>query len=247
MLKFSNNIKDVSEDTEQAEKYLLDVLKNKNERRDYFNRITSDKAHRIYNKTFDDLTDEQAYCKSSYMDINDTIHKLIKCKKLVGKINGVLMESKKIINAKKVAKFQSMIRSSILDNRDHFEPLISPNVKDTSSEIKYKERIQDTLRLIGEEDIGDDDDDEDENEFGVGPSIDENDNEDSWNDEEDDPLYGTRGWVSRGPPVAHGTKKTRSNKNQTKKSKMKKSKTIKRTKKSKANKPTKSGKKSKKN
>ena len=241
MLKFSNNIKDELEDTKQAEKYLLDVLKNKNEKRDYFNRITSDKAHRIYNKTFDDLTDEQEYCKSSYVDINDTIHNLIKCKKLVGKINGVLMESKKIINSKKTSKFQGMIRSSILDNRDHFEPLISPNVKDTSSEIKYKERIQDTLRLIGEEDIGDDDDDEDENEFGVGPSIDENSNEDSWNDEEDDPLYGTRGWVSRGPPVAHGTKKTRSNKNKTKKRK------IKRTKKSKTNNPAKRGKKSKKN
>ena len=206
MLRFSKNIKDDLEDTEHSEKYLLDVLKNKNERRDYFNRITSDKAHRIYNKTFDDLTDEQEYCKSSYVDINDTIHNLIKCKKLVGKINGVLMESKKIINAKKTAKFQGMIRSSILDNRDHF---------------------------------GDDDDEED---LGVGPSIDENANEGSWNDEEDDPLYGTRGWVSRGPPVAHGIKKTRSNNN-----KMKKSKTIKRTKKSKTTKPTKRGKKSKKN
>jgi hypothetical protein len=239
MLKFSNNIKDELEDTEQAEKYLLDVLKNKNEKRDYFNRITSDKAHRIYNKTFDDLTDEQEYCKSSYVDINDTIHNLIKCKKLVGKINGVLMESKKIINSKKTSKFQGMIRSSILDNRDYFEPLISPNVKDTPTEIEYKERIQDTLRLIGDEDIGDDDEEED---LGVGPSINENANEDIWNDEEDDPLYGTRGWVSRGPPVAHGIKKTRSNKN-----KMKKSKTIKRTKKSKTVKPTKSGKKSKKN
>ena len=214
MLRFSKNIKDDLEDTEHSEKYLLDVLKNKNEKLDYFNRITSDKAHRIYNKTFDDLTDEQEYCKSSYVDINDTIHNLIKFKKLVGKINGVLMESKKIINSKKTAKFQGMIRSSILDNRDHFGPLISPNVKDTSSEIKYKERIQDTLRLIGEEDIGDDDESESDNDLGVGPPIDEY-------NEEDDPLYGTSTFQSR---FGRGLKKTKTKRNKTK-TKRKKTKT----------------------
>jgi hypothetical protein len=227
MFKFSNNIEDVLEDTEHGEKYLLNELEDKKESRDYFNRIKSDKLRGIYDKNFDKITDEQEYCKSSYVDINDSIHNLIKCKKLIGKINSVLMESKKILNTKKMGNLQGVVRTSILDNRDYFEPLISPNNKDTPEEIAYKERIQQTLDVIADEDIGDD---ESDNELGVGPSI---SNEHIWNDEEDDPLYGTRGWVSRGPPDAHGIKKPRSKKNQTKKRKRK---TIKRSKKSKSKK-----------
>jgi hypothetical protein len=231
MFGFSSDIKDTLRSTTQYERYLMGVLEKKGKRRDYFNRIKSDTLRGIYDKNFDEITDEQEYCKSSYVDINNSIQNLIKCKKLIGKINNVLLDSKKILNTKKMGNLKGVVRTSILDNREHFEDLISPNNKDTPEEIAYKERIQDTLRLIGEEDVGDDDD---ENEFGVGPSI---SNEDSWNDEEDDPLYGTRGWVSRGPPDAHGIKKTRSKKNQTKKRK-----TIKRSKKSKYKKIIKSGK-----
>jgi hypothetical protein len=187
-----NDIKYTLDETIRYEQYLISVLEQNSDKRDYFSRTKADILSGSYKDNFNDLIDTREKCKNIYVDINYLIQHLTKCKKLIIELNKVLMESTEIINKKKVANLQGVTRTFILDNRPYFEKYVDYQEEDIekeedSEETKNEKRqrrdkkdiIQNILREIYHEDIGTDEDYEEEGQ------------EQEEDDEYEDPLHGT--------------------------------------------------------
>ena len=217
-----NDIKYTLDATIRYEQYLISVLEQNSDKRDYFSRTKADILSGSYKDNFDELIDTREKCKNIYVDINYSIQHLTKCKKLIIELNKVLMESTGIINKKKVANLQGVTRTFILNNRPYFEKYVDYQEEDIekeedSEETKNEKRqrrdkkdiIQNILRQIYHEDIGTEED------YEEGQEQEED-------DEYEDPLYGTSTFpqhLMNGPDGGSMTKTRYIKKNITKKKK----------------------------
>ena len=149
--------------------YLENVLKKVTKQHDYISRTTSDRLSVYYNYFFDDFERTQEKCRRASINITRSIEHLTEIRDLIIKINMTIEASKYILNNKRVATLQSLVRTSILDNRPYFDNLVNidykekdiENEQDSKSKKKRKTRrrkenytVGDILYRIGNEDPG---------------------------------------------------------------------------------------------
>ena len=209
-------MKVINEQEQDLERTLMKVSK----KRDYLSKKSSDQISGAYNDYFDELTSVQEKCRTAYTNINDSKQHLTKCKELVVEINKVLMETKKIINEKKVGTLLGRTRTSILDNRPYFSKDIDYKKQDLDKKSDTKNQteakrlrrennypIRDVIDNAFREDPGNYDDEYTDEEAYTGEadaSI------------EDDPLFGTHTFPQH---LMEGGKKKKTRKKKTRKKK----------------------------
>lgn len=153
----------------EQKQYLENVLKKVSNKRSYINRTTSDRLSVLYNGFFDDFENTQEKCRRASINITSSIEHLTQIEELIMEINRTIEESKTILNHKKIATLQGLVRTSILDNRPYFDNLVNidytekdiENEQDSKNKKKRKTRrrkknytIKDILDRIGNADPG---------------------------------------------------------------------------------------------
>jgi hypothetical protein len=175
------------------EEDLNTMLRKLSRIRDFLSKKSSDQLSGTYNDDFNELTSIQDKCRTAFTNINDAKQRLTQCNKQIIKINKVLLETKQILNSKKVGTMLGRTRTHILDNRPYYSKDIDYKKQDRDKKSDTKnQREAKRIRRETEYPIRDiidnafREDPENYDEF-----IEEAEAEEEYDPFDEDPLFGT--------------------------------------------------------